>query len=202
MDKSSIHHKGWDEIIYPFPNFKAITEEVWEWISDLFHLALFWPCNYLSMLGFRLIYVSRHGPVYPGFCRCRNRRNQHFSSHVFKIFRFHHQKHPKQQSSWGRQWAHLGPVGPRWPHVGPMNLVIRASANMMQRGFSDSGPNRDWLKSTRGWFNINMPSTWFRKSHRGDKMVIRSSYIQKIRWLLYIESGAARTFLWDNFVLI
>ena len=24
----------WDEIIYPFPNFNALTVEVWEWISN------------------------------------------------------------------------------------------------------------------------------------------------------------------------
>ena len=30
-----IHHKVWDEITYPFPNFKCATIEVWECISNL-----------------------------------------------------------------------------------------------------------------------------------------------------------------------
>ena len=29
-----IHHKVWDEITYPFPNFNGATVEVWEWISN------------------------------------------------------------------------------------------------------------------------------------------------------------------------
>ena len=28
-----IHHKVWNEVIYPFPNFNGCTVEVWEWIS-------------------------------------------------------------------------------------------------------------------------------------------------------------------------
>ena len=31
-----IHYKVWDEITYPFPNFKGATIEVWEWISNFF----------------------------------------------------------------------------------------------------------------------------------------------------------------------
>ena len=27
------HSKMWDEIIYPFLNFNACTDEVWEWIK-------------------------------------------------------------------------------------------------------------------------------------------------------------------------
>ena len=27
-------YKVWDEITYPFPNFKGTTFEVWEWISN------------------------------------------------------------------------------------------------------------------------------------------------------------------------
>ena len=29
-----IHHKMWDEITYPFPNFNSEAVEVWEWISN------------------------------------------------------------------------------------------------------------------------------------------------------------------------
>ena len=34
-----IHHKGWDEIIYPFPNFNGAIH-VWESISDFIHTLL------------------------------------------------------------------------------------------------------------------------------------------------------------------
>ena len=40
-----------DEITYPFPNFSRCTVEVWEWIRD-----------YLSMLGLKLIHISKTGP--------------------------------------------------------------------------------------------------------------------------------------------
>ena len=29
-----IHHKIWDEITYPFPNFNGCTVEVWEWMNN------------------------------------------------------------------------------------------------------------------------------------------------------------------------
>ena len=29
-----IHYKVWDEIAYPYPNFKGATVEVWEWIGS------------------------------------------------------------------------------------------------------------------------------------------------------------------------
>ena len=29
-----IHHKVWDEITYPFPNFNGAAVEVWEWLSN------------------------------------------------------------------------------------------------------------------------------------------------------------------------
>ena len=29
-----IHYKVWDEITYPFLNFKGATGEVWKWISN------------------------------------------------------------------------------------------------------------------------------------------------------------------------
>ena len=52
--------KMWEEITYPFLNFIGATVEVYEWISN------FIPqndgCNYLSMLGFKLIHVSKSGP--------------------------------------------------------------------------------------------------------------------------------------------
>ena len=44
----------WDEIIYPFPNYKGCTVEVWEWISNLFphFIGHMISTDYLSMLGF------------------------------------------------------------------------------------------------------------------------------------------------------
>ena len=55
-----MHSKVWDEIIYPFPNFNGCTVEVWEWLNN------FTPhyngCNYLSMLGLKLIHFSKRGP--------------------------------------------------------------------------------------------------------------------------------------------
>ena len=79
----SISYKVWDEITYPFTNFNGATIEVWEWISnptlyyrvstalskwkiDLFKNFLM-PISkkntyYLSMLGLKLIHVSKRGP--------------------------------------------------------------------------------------------------------------------------------------------
>ena len=47
MKSNCIHYKIWDEITYPFLNFNAST--------------VYWACNYLSMLGLKLIHVSRSG---------------------------------------------------------------------------------------------------------------------------------------------
>ena len=47
----------WDQITYPFPNFNGITE-VWEWISN-FTPQFYNGCNYLSILGSKLIHVSK-----------------------------------------------------------------------------------------------------------------------------------------------
>ena len=50
-----IHYKWWDEIAYPFLNFNGLG------MDKYFHPICFWPCNYLSMLGLKLIHVSRRG---------------------------------------------------------------------------------------------------------------------------------------------
>ena len=42
--------KVWDEITYPFSNFKGATGEVWEWINKI-HPTSYKGCNYLCMLG-------------------------------------------------------------------------------------------------------------------------------------------------------
>ena len=36
--------------------------EVWEWMGKAFHPTLYWACDYLSMLGLKLIHVSKRGP--------------------------------------------------------------------------------------------------------------------------------------------
>ena len=51
----------WDEITYPFPNFNGATVDVWEWDKQ-FHFTLYNICNYLSMLGLKLIHVSQRDP--------------------------------------------------------------------------------------------------------------------------------------------
>ena len=52
-------YKMCDEITYPFPNFNGCTVEVWKWISNFIpHFA----CDYLSMLGLKLIHVRKGGP--------------------------------------------------------------------------------------------------------------------------------------------
>ena len=60
--------KMWHEIIYPFPNFNSATVEVSEWIDNfimdyLFHPALYNGCNYLFMLGEKLIHVNKRVPA-------------------------------------------------------------------------------------------------------------------------------------------
>ena len=52
-----------DEITYPLPNFNGTAVEVWEWVW--FHPTLYDGCrdNYLSMLGLKLIHVSKRGGV-------------------------------------------------------------------------------------------------------------------------------------------
>ena len=54
------HYNVWDEIAYPFPNFNGITVEVWEWINNFTHIL--WACDYLSILGLKLIHISRRDP--------------------------------------------------------------------------------------------------------------------------------------------
>ena len=58
-------NKVWNKISQPFPYFNDFTVEIWEWIRN------FIPqcdgCNYLSMLGSKLIHVSKRGPRYIEF---------------------------------------------------------------------------------------------------------------------------------------
>ena len=53
------------------------------------------------------------------------------------------------------------------------------------------------VSASGAWFNIKMSSYQYRKSHCGDKTVVRSSYLHKgfpilVRKHLYIESGPRR----------
>ena len=51
------------------------------------------------------------------------------------------------------------------------------------------------LRTSGGWFNIKMASYQYRKSHCGEKTILRPSYLHNVglsilvRWHLYIESG-------------
>ena len=59
------HYKMQDEITYPFPNFTGANTEVWEWISN-FITHFNWTCDYLSMLGLKLIQMLVKGGVITG----------------------------------------------------------------------------------------------------------------------------------------
>ena len=56
--------KVWDEITYPFSNFNDLPLKFGNGLDKLFHSALYNGCNvsYLSMLGLKLIHVSKKGP--------------------------------------------------------------------------------------------------------------------------------------------
>ena len=45
----------WYEITYPFPNSDGMEK--------YFHPTLYWTCDYLSMLVFKLFHVSKRGPM-------------------------------------------------------------------------------------------------------------------------------------------
>ena len=53
------HYNVWDDITYPFLNFNGATVEVYEWISNF--ITLHWACDYLSMLGLKLMHISKRG---------------------------------------------------------------------------------------------------------------------------------------------
>ena len=53
-----IHYKLWYEITYPFSNLNSAAVKVWEWISNVI-FTLYWAYDYLSMLGLKLIHVSK-----------------------------------------------------------------------------------------------------------------------------------------------
>ena len=55
-----LYSVGWDYL--PIPNFNGCNIEVWEWISDFIPHLSYWACNYLSMRGFQLKYVTKTGP--------------------------------------------------------------------------------------------------------------------------------------------
>ena len=61
MDKwLQINYNVWDEITYPFLNFNGFAVEVWEWISNFGAHRVY---DYLTMLGLKLIHVSKIGPL-------------------------------------------------------------------------------------------------------------------------------------------
>ena len=63
-----IHYIVWSEITYPFPNCNGGTVEVWEWINDF---NPYFTCDYLSMLGLKLIHVSKEVPASLIKIRCK-----------------------------------------------------------------------------------------------------------------------------------
>ena len=55
-----IHHKVWDEITSPFPNFNGCSMEVWEWISNFIpHFD-----GHVIIYAGRLNHVNKRGPCY------------------------------------------------------------------------------------------------------------------------------------------
>ena len=54
--------KVWHEITYPSPNYNGATVDVWERVHDA---TLNNGCNYLSMMGLKLIHVSKIDPSGP-----------------------------------------------------------------------------------------------------------------------------------------
>ena len=63
--RNHIPNKLWEEITYPSSNFNGWSAEDLEWISKF--ILLYDRCNYLSMLGLKLIHVDK---MVPGFLSC------------------------------------------------------------------------------------------------------------------------------------
>ena len=57
-----MHHKVWDEVIHPFPNINGTAVDVCLAMDKQFHPTPQWACDYISMLGLKLIYVSKLDP--------------------------------------------------------------------------------------------------------------------------------------------
>ena len=70
---NSTHYKMWDEITYPFPNFNGAIIEVWEWVIN--SIPLYCACDYLSMLGLKLINVRNLQQLLRSFGCCHNRHH-------------------------------------------------------------------------------------------------------------------------------
>ena len=93
---------------------------------------------------------------------------------------------PRKQRSWGQHGAHLGPVGPRlapcWPHEPCYQgiygkAVFDVSFQLLPKD-SDMALSATIISVLPGpWFNIKMSSYRYRKSHCGDKTILRPSYL-------------------------
>ena len=67
-----IYHKVWDKVIFLFPNSTVQPLKFWNvWIISR---TLYWACNYSSMLGLKLIHVTKRGS---------NHKRVHHSSLIF-----------------------------------------------------------------------------------------------------------------------
>ena len=53
-------NKMWYKITDPFQNFNSAGVEVWEWMNKF--ITLYNGCNYLSLLGLKLIHVNKRSP--------------------------------------------------------------------------------------------------------------------------------------------
>ena len=59
--RNYVSYKMWDKITKLFLNFNGATIEDWEWMSN-FIQTFYWAGDCLSMLGFKLMHISRRGP--------------------------------------------------------------------------------------------------------------------------------------------
>ena len=94
--------KVWDVITYSFPKFNCFVE-VLEWI-----ITFYCGCNYLSMLGLRVMHVSKGGYFWWILSHWHPGTIKYPDSKVNGV---------NMGSIWGRE-------DPGGPHVGPMNLAI------------------------------------------------------------------------------
>ena len=100
----------------------------------------------------------------------------------------------------GQHGAHLGPVGPGWAPCWPHEPCYQVVADS----------HIPWFFRPPGlWFNIKMSSYQYRKSHCGDKTVVRSSYLHNVisysgkmaslYWISPLQDILARVFYEEGF---
>ena len=120
-------------------------------MDKYFHPTLFSACNYLPMLGLKLIPFSIRAYMsespFVKFSISVSSTFANFSFTYVELYRylagvavwFITPLLPWYQSSWGQHGAHLGPDGPRWAPCWPTNFDI-------------------WVNLVHGWYHIAQKS--------------------------------------------